>query len=244
MTRACGKAFFGLTASVVLAVALAGCGGSAPAGNGAAGGGTAPTTLPKGATLGCAEAPSSGCVYGGLTTAPSGLKVENIDTKIMAGLFALESPMALVTDKGAPGGSYLSIPTGAGSTSSVVGDAAVAVNIPSDGYYVVFAGTQSGDTTTGTDSFFVSMDGSVPTADADHLWSINPDNTWHLNDSAGGCIQIVHSGANDAPAGCDTWHFKKGILVIHVGGRENNSHLAYLDVVPANPAKPMGDSRQ
>jgi hypothetical protein len=119
----------------------------------------------------------------------------------------------------------------------------VAVNIPQDGYYVIWAATQSGDTTTGTDSFFLGFDNNPPTADLDHTWSINPDNQWHIHDSMGGCVQLVHSGPNDAPNGCDTWHFKKGIVVIHIGGRENDSHLAWIEVSPANPKQPLGDAR-
>lgn len=249
-----GKAVFGVVASLALAVAVAGCGGvggasgasAAPSnkGGGGAAGAAAPTTLPANATLGCAEAPASTCVYGGAASAPAGLKVANINTKITPDMFKLQDPMAIVTDKSAPGGKYLAIPQGSGSTSQANGDAAVAVNIPSDGYYVIMAGTQSGDTTTSHDSFFLSLDGNAPTADLDHTWSINPDGNWHQNDSAGGCVQLVHAGTNDAPNGCDTWHFKKGIVVIHIAGREDDSHLAFLDVVPANPAKPMGDARQ
>ena len=253
-----GKAIFGVVAGLALAVAVAGCGGgtggtgggggggatAGTSGGGGAGGAAAPTTLPANATLGCAEAPASTCVYGGAASAPSGLKVADINTKITPDRFKVTAPLAVTADKSAPGGKYLAVPTGGGAgTGQTNGDATVAVKIPSDGYYVIMAGTQSGDTTTGTDSFFVGF-GDPPTADADHLWSITPDGNWHQNDSSGGCVQLVHSGTNDAPNGCDTWHFKKGILVIHIDGREDNAHVAYIDVVPANPAKPMGDARQ
>jgi hypothetical protein len=54
---------------------------------------------------------------------------------------------------------------------------------------------------------------------------------------------MVHSRPNDAPNGCDTWHFKKGVVGIHIDGREDDSHLAWLEVSPANPAQPLGDAR-
>jgi hypothetical protein len=255
-----GRVALTVLAGVALAIGAAACGGggaggaggggaggggaSASSGGGGTGGASIPTSLPSGATLGCDEAPASNCAYGGAASAPSGVKVVNINTKITANMFKLSPPMALVTDKSAPGGQYIAIPQGAGSTSQNNGNAVVAVNIPQDGYYIVWAATQSGDTTTSTDSFFVGFGYPDPvTPDLDHTWSINPDNTWHVQDSQGGCIQLVHQGPNDAPNGCDTWHFKKGVLVINIDGRESDSHLAWLMVSPANPAKPLGDQR-
>lgn len=240
----------GLLAGVAVALSVAAC-GAASTGNAQGAGGSSsgaaaaiPTSLPAGATLGCDEAPSSTCVYGGAASAPTGVKVAAMNAQINASMFTLTPPMALTKDTTAPGGAYIGLPVGTGSTSSLGGNAVVAVTIPQDGYYIVWAATQSGDTTTGTDSFFVGFGYPDPaSADIDHAWSINPDNTWHIKDSVGGCIQLVHSGPNDAPNGCDTWHFKKGILVINIDGRETNSHLAWLMVSPANPAKPMGDAR-
>lgn len=243
------RAGFGALVGLCL-VAAAGCGG-AGGGGGSGGGGAGkaaatanvPTKLPSGATLGCAEAPADSCVYGGAASAPAGLKAVNINTKISADMFKLQDPLTLVTDKAAPGGKYIALPTGTGGTSALGGDAAVAVTVPQDGYYVIWAGTQSGDTTTGTDSLFLGFDSTGPSADIDHVWSLNPDNTWHQNDSTGGCVQLVHAGKNDAPNGCDTWHFKKGVLVIHLSGREDDSRVAWLDVAPASAAKPLGDAR-
>jgi len=243
---------FGVVAAALLFLS-AGCGaaantatagsGGASTASGSTGSAAIPTALPSGATLGCAEAPQAACVYGGEASAPTGVKTVAINTQITPSMFQITAPMAIVTDKTAPGGSYMALPAGSGSTSSLSGDQSlVSVTVPQDGYYVVWAATQSGDTTTGTDSFFVGFD-QPPTADADHTWSINPDNTWHIHDSMGGCIQLVHSGTNDAPNGCDTWHFKKGILTIYINGRENNSNLAWLEVSPANPKNPLPDSR-
>ena len=233
--------------AAALLLAAAGCGGggggTAAQSSTSGGSGSIPATLPSGATLGCAEPPQSACIYGGESAAPSGVKVEKINTQIGAALFQISAPMAIVPDKTAPGGEYMALPQGTGSTSATNGQAAVAVNIPQDGYYIVWAATQSGDTSTGTDSFFLGFD-QPPTADIDHTWSINPDNQWHIHDSLGGCVQLVHSGPNDAPNGCDTWHFRKGILTIYVAGRENNSHLAWLEVSPANPKQPLPDQRQ
>ena len=238
---------------VALLLGATGCGAGA-AGNAASsktgagsssGAAAAPTTLPAGATLGCDETPQPACTYGGATAAPHGVKVEQINTQITPGMMQVQSPLAVVSDKSAPGGEYIALPQGTGSTSATNGLATMAVNIPQTGYYIMWAATQSGDTTTGTDSFFLGLGlNNLPTADLDHTWSIMPDNNWHVHDSTGGCVQLVHSGPNDAPSGCDTWHFQKGILVIYIAGRETNSHLAWLEISPANPKNPLPDTRQ
>lgn len=231
-----GRAGLGTLLGLALVV-VAGCGGGA----GGSGGktpavGAAPTTLPAGDTLGCVEAPADTCVYGGAASAPSGLKAVAVGKKITPDMFKLTAPMALVKDTSTPGGAYIATPDGTGDTNTVSGDAAVAVTIPSDGYYQIWAGTQSADATTNHDSLFVGMDGTPPTADNDHVWDINPDGAVHQNDTAGGCIQIRHTDPGDQPDRCDAWHFKKGIVVIHIAGRESNSHLLYLEVLPAKAA--------
>ncbi len=231
----------GVLLGLTLALTAA-CGGAAANGGGK-GVGPVPTVLPAGATLGCAETPSSTCEYGGATAAPKGLTVAKVGQKITPTMFRLTAPMAIVKDAGAPGGAYISIPPNSGSTSSANGEADAAVSIPQTGYYILWAATQSGDTTTGTDSFFLGFDGTLPSADLNHTWSIKPDHVWHIHDTTGGCVQIVHTGPNDAPNGCDTWHFRKGILEINLMGRESNSHLAYLQISPANPKQPLPDQR-
>ncbi len=249
LTKGYGRTVFGVVASVALALTVAGCGGgggaggsggSAPAssagGAGAGGGAGAagPTKLPAGLTAGCvgdASDPTT-CVYGGDAKAPTGVPTVNVNQVVTADKLKLVDPMALTKDKSAPGGSYISTPTGNS------GDALVAVNIPADGYYQIYAALQSGDTTTSHDSFYFGFGTDEPPQDHDHTWDINPDGAWHkLGDTAGGGVQIRHDGAADAPDHIDAWHLKKGLALIHIMGREDNSNLAQLEVVPAKAGK-------
>lgn len=244
-----GRMAFGLLAGVALAISAAACGGAGNTGTGssATGGGktssstggggaaTAPTTLPTGLTQGCVgdDSDPASCVYGGLASAPSGIPAFNVNQIITADKVKLVDPMALTKNAQAPGGSFFSTPTGN------QGDALVAVNIPSDGFYQILTATSSADTTTGTDSFYFGFGTDEPPQDNDHADDLLPDATWHkLGDPQGGGLCIRHANNTaDAPDHIDTWHLKKGVAVLHFEGRENNSMLAQIEVVPAKASK-------